>query len=347
MKNIFLVVAMIMGTVFSMYSQEKKKAQVSFIYPIGTSGVNSTKHTHNFSLNIIGGINGGLNGMEIGSVFNINTGDVSGTQISGVFNLNNKNCDGVIISGVANIIGANSKGMLISGAFNLTENHTGSMLAPVMNLTKNAKATQVSVLNIASKTLKGMQLGVCNIAKGGSGAQLGIVNISESKDSIVPIGLFNIVKDGYYAFDLDYSDYKTTCFSYKMGTNKFYTIFKIGMGKYNHQDLFVSGFGLGSSISYSDKHKLDLEIISEQVVYKNKWKKNLNLVNSFNINYRFNLFKHFAFKLGPSLRTYITNHKVNEDYNIIDVPYTLFEHEGYSNKISVWLGFNAGVSFIL
>src|SRR5574344_2886256 len=85
-------------------AQEKKAVQVSFIYPVGTAGTNSVDYKNNFSFNIIGGLNGGVNGFEFGSVANINQGDVTGCQISGVCNVASGDSKGLLLSGVANLI---------------------------------------------------------------------------------------------------------------------------------------------------------------------------------------------------------------------------------------------------
>ena len=61
-------------------AQETKAVQIAFIYPVGTAGTNSVDYKNNFSFNIIGGLNGGVNGFEFGSVANINQGDVTGCQ---------------------------------------------------------------------------------------------------------------------------------------------------------------------------------------------------------------------------------------------------------------------------
>ena len=42
--------------------KETRKAQVTFAYPLGSAGNSSVNYTNKFSLNILYGLNGGLNG---------------------------------------------------------------------------------------------------------------------------------------------------------------------------------------------------------------------------------------------------------------------------------------------
>ena len=52
------------------------KVQVTFAYPLGSNGLNSLNYSNNFSLNILFGLNGGVDGVEIGGLMNYNKGEV-------------------------------------------------------------------------------------------------------------------------------------------------------------------------------------------------------------------------------------------------------------------------------
>ena len=58
--------------------KESRKLQVTFAYPIGTAGITSRNYVNNFSFNILYGLNGGVNGFELGSLWNHNDGYVKG-----------------------------------------------------------------------------------------------------------------------------------------------------------------------------------------------------------------------------------------------------------------------------
>ena len=315
-------------------AQEKKAVQVAFIYPVGTAGANSVDYTNNFSFNIIGGLNGGVNGFELGSVANINKGDVNGCQISGVCNMTSGDSKGLIISGVTNLTKNQSKGVEISGVANVSGSHKG---------------LQLSTINFVKDYLSGSQIGIVNYARKGKGVQFGVVNVCSDDDDVLPIGIFSVVKNGYYAFEVSTNELFITSLSYKMGKEKLHSIFRAGIGEHSNKSVFSTGFGFGSIIPIKGNHKLNMELICDALHYDWKWGDNkLNLLNQFNLNYQYQVTKHFAIKAGPSLKTFVTNQKENGEFvDVIKIPHTLFEHVGEKYKVAGWLGLNAGIVFSL
>ena len=315
-------------------AQEKKAVQVAFIYPVGTAGANSVDYTNNFSFNIIGGLNGGVNGFELGSVANINKGDVNGCQISGVCNMTSGDSKGLIISGVTNLTKNQSKGVEISGVANISGSHKG---------------LQLSTINFVKDYLSGSQIGIVNYAKKGKGVQFGVVNVCSVDDDVLPIGIFSVVKNGYYAFEVSTNELFITSLSYKMGKEKLHSIFRAGIGEHNNESVFSTGFGFGSIIPIKGNHKLNMELICDALHYDWKWGDNkLNLLNQFNLNYQYQITKNLAIKAGRSLKTFVTNQKENGEFvDVIKIPHTLFEHVGEKYKVAGWLGLNAGIVFSL
>lgn len=315
-------------------AQEKEAAQVTFIYPVGTAGTKSVDYANNFSLNIIGGLNGGVNGFELGSVANINKGDVNGCQISGVCNVTSGDSKGFILSGVTNLTKNQSKGVEISGVANVSGLHNG---------------LQLSTINFVKDSLVGAQIGVVNYAKKTKGVQFGVVNVCGNNDGILPIGVISIVKNGYYAFEVSTNDLFHTSLSYKMGKEQFHTIFRTGIGEHNKKSVFSTGIGFGSILPIKDNHKLNLELICDNIHYDWKWgDDNLNLLNQFNLSYHYQVTKHLALKAGPSFKTFVTNQKENGEFiDVTKIPYTLFEHTGEKYKVAGWIGFNVGIVFSL
>ena len=334
--------------VWNVNAQEKKAVQVAFIYPVGTAGTNSVDYTNNFSFNIIGGINGGVNGFEFGSVANVNKGDINGCQISGVCNITSGNNKGGIISGVCDTSSGNSKGLLLSGVTNFVKGQsTGIEISGVANVSGSHEGLQLSTVNFVKDYLSGSQIGIVNYAQKGKGVQFGIVNICGYDDGVLPIGLFNVVRHGYYAFEVSTNELFITSLSYKMGKEKFYSIFRAGIGEHNSKSVFSTGFGFGSIITIKGNHKLNMGLICDALHYNWKWgDEKMNLLNHFNLNYQYQVTKHFAINAGPSFNTFVTNQKENGEFaDVIKIPHTLFEHTGGKYKVAGWVGFNAGIVF--
>lgn len=310
-KSLAVLIAIVIFGI-KIYSQEEKAAEISFVYPIGTGGISAYNYSYKFSFNVIAGLNGGVNGCEIGSVANINKGNVSGGQLSGVFNITTGNSKGAIISGV-------------------------------LNTSASLNGFQLSTINVAYKTMNGLQLGVVNYANKAKGTQLGVINISNETDSIIPIGLINVVKGGYFGFELSTNELLLTSLSYKMGVEKFHTLLRAGAGLGDSKDNYLLGFGFGSIIPIKNNHKLNVELISDHLIYDNKWDNTINLLNQLNINYQYQITDYLSVKVGPGIRNYVTNQKVNGKLNTIEVPYSIFKYTEKNINTSIWIGINGGI----
>src|SRR4051812_18463122 len=73
--------------------------RISFVPGLSTQGKNDIYTTSNFSLNILGGITGSVQGVELGSLFNINKGNMQGVQHAGWFNITGGFVNGVQMAG--------------------------------------------------------------------------------------------------------------------------------------------------------------------------------------------------------------------------------------------------------
>lgn len=323
---IMIAAIMTLGTINS-YAQEdtlKKdtKVQVTFGYPLASNGINSQNISNAFSLNILWGVNGGLNGFELGGLMNYNTGDVRGLQFAGILNINEKETKGLIISGVANI-----------------------------NLGKSS-GFQLSTFNISASDFSGFQLGVMNYAKKLNGVQLGVVNISEGGDNIIPIGIFNVVKGGLYEVEVTAGEVLYANINYKMGVEKFYTIFKLGYSSFEGAPVYSYGIGFGTNIAFADKHKLSIDLSTNAIVYDNNWsspwtKGERNVLYKLDVNYKYSINDRLSLMVGPSFNVYDTQVKVNGEFGTLNTPYTISSTENENRKSSMWIGFNAGLSFKL
>ena len=314
-------------------SLKTRKAQITFAYPIGSNGTSSLKYSNNFSFNILYGLNGGLNGVEIGSILNYNRGKVKGFQLAGVSNINTGFSNGFLLSGVSNVCRDSTAGFLLSGVLNYSKG--------------NAKGFQLATVNIAANEMKGVQLGVVNYAKKIKGFQLGVINILRDAEKAVPIGLFSIVKKGLYELELTGGEALYSNLNYKMGVERFYTIFKIGYASYKNNPVYSAGLGFGGNLSLSDKQKISIDLSCNSLVYDNDWKGKLNLLNKADFNYKHSFSDKLSLLAGPSLNVYVTKEKVEGEYGTLNIPYTISAKEWSGGKTFMWVGLNAGLSLKL
>jgi hypothetical protein len=134
----------------------RRPVQTSIIPGFGTHGKLGAQIVNQFSLNIIGGYTAGVNGVELGNVFNIVKGDMAYLQIAGVFNMVGGRVTGLQIGNVFNHDFSDLRGVQISGIYNYTQD--------------SVQGVQIAGLgNIASGNMQGGQIsGLLNILREGS-----------------------------------------------------------------------------------------------------------------------------------------------------------------------------------
>lgn len=358
-------------TSFSYAQENHSPIQVSFAYPLGTNGVNSMKYTSNFSFNILYGMNGGVNGFELGGIFNYNKGGVRGAQIAGVMNMNMQASNGALISGVLNYQKDDFEGLQLSaininlgnfngaqiGVITLADDFIGAQLGTVsiardfnglqggtISIARDLKGAQLGTINIV-RDFNGLQMGTVNVARSAKGAQIGVINIMGEDNGAIPIGLISVVKNGYYALEFSANEVMYSNLSFKMGVDAFYTIYKVGASLYKGDFITSYGLGFGTKINLGNKAYLAVEASSSQIVYGGDWGHNLNLLNRLDMNFHWNLSKNLTFLAGPAFNVYVTDKVGVDGFGTLDIPYTFFDETNLENRVAMWFGANVGLAF--
>lgn len=132
-------------------STKVKPVQFTFAYPLGTNGISSLDYSNNLSVNVLFGLNGGVNGAELGGVFNFNKGDVKWVQLAGVFNINTGDTSGAQLAGVFNVNFKDFRGFQMG----------------VVNYSRKLTGVQLGVVNIVGNSERGVPIGLINIVKDG------------------------------------------------------------------------------------------------------------------------------------------------------------------------------------
>lgn len=312
-------------------SLKVSRVQVSFAYPVSTQGKYSLEYANNVSFNILFGLNRGLNEAEIGTILNYNKEEVRGFQLSGVSNINGGFTKGFLFSGISNICLDSSAGLLVSGVLNYSK--------------KSAKGVQVGTINFVARDFKGLQAGVFNYATKLKGVQFGVFNYLQDGKGALPIGLFSVVKNGHYEFEITGGEAIFVNLNYKMGVERFYTIFKSGYSVYKGHPIYSLGLGFGRNTTISEKHKVSTDLSFNHIIHKNNWSlAELNVLNKADVNYKFSVSGKVSLLAGPSFNVYLTKVKVNGQFGTLNIPYASFTNEGTGSKLFMWMGINAGVS---
>ena len=252
--------------------------QMSFVYPMTTQGAQTVNYRYHLSFNMLIGKVGAVKGVEFGGLFNQAERDVKGIQFGGLANrsqeitgvqfggLGNaaKTVKGIQFGGLANISESNT-GIQFGGITNISDRVWGIQFGGIANICKEATGVQFAGITNISKEVSGTSFGgVYNRTGTLRGFQFGVVNVIDTIESGVSMAIVNIVKKGFYnEWALSFADYQNVGLSYKMGTQKFYTIFTAG-ANFMKDNLWVFGIGFGNRTVLNRHFDFQPEIISYQ-----------------------------------------------------------------------------------
>ena len=176
--------------------------QLSFIYPLGTGGVNSAYTNYSVSLNVLGGYNNGVNDFEAGAFLNMNQQYVNGAQFSGFLNVTglrqSKSVQSNVLqfAGFGNINNTNVKGGQVAGFMNTSHEINGAQVGGFLNIAEKGNGcVQVGgFFNVASIGDSKTQIaGFGNYCPVVNGPQIsGFVNVAnECSKSLQMAGFVN------------------------------------------------------------------------------------------------------------------------------------------------------------
>ncbi len=239
---------------------DQRLAQVSILPFVGTNALRSAELTNNVSLNVLWGVNGGVEGLEVGGFFNHIRNDVMGvqvaglgntvggntigTQASGLFNVNQGKMQGVQASGLFNVAGktdavqaaglfnitnADFAGVQAAGLFNVSAgNAYGIQASGIFNRARGKVKTQFAgLVNLAGDVHVGQMSALLNVGKKVSGFQIGLINVADTISGM-PIGVLNFVKHGYNRIEFAAGEALYANIGFKFGAHSFYNIFHFG-----------------------------------------------------------------------------------------------------------------------
>lgn len=346
----------------------KVPVQASLIPSISTRGMMNTQIVNNFSLNVLGGYNAGVRGLEMAGLYNINRMNVEALQMAGIFNTVGGSVNGVQLAGIYNNVFGNLNGLQISGIHNSVKgSQIGLQMSGIYNnVYKDSKGLQVAgihntvngsqnglqlagIYNIGKDKVQGAQIaGLFNYAKELDGVQFGLVNITDSPSGY-SFGLLNFKKGGYKKISITSNEISDVNISVKTGDHKMYTILMAGRSERNDEEkLFSFGIGLGKSIPLGKRFTYNPEF-STQYLYLGNWDR-YNSLNKFDSSFSFQLFKGVAISAGPSFNLYWSEKK-DKNGNLNSSMFVQDRTKGYnvinnnSKDIIGWIGWSFGLTF--
>lgn len=341
--------------------------QISLTPGLSTHGKLSGQVINNFSFNLLGGYSGGVNGLEIGGLFNIDKKDVRFVQVAGLFNIVGGRVTGVQVGGITNNVLNNTYGLQIGGVSNFIKgdldglqvggvyNHAagfvkGMQIGGVGNFSKEkVSGVQVAgVGNVANRDMSGVQIGgVFNYAKRMKGVQIGLINIADTSSGF-SIGLINVVLKGYHKFSLSSNEVTNVNAAFKTGSHRLYSILQAGLNvsEWNanipgDEQAYSFGYGLGSELSIARWLSVNPEV-SANYLYLGEWK-DFNFLSKAALNVNLRLGKYFSIFGGPVFNVFYTEQQAGVPGFRYPMPPSGYKNYLVGKEWPGWIGWNAGI----
>ena len=144
--------------------------QLSVFPGLGTDGTSAVHHQYKISLNLFGGLTGGIAGLEVAGFANLTRGTIRGAQAAGFCNLVWGDVEGFNAAGYMNIVHGYSQGFNAAGFLNVVSGRMeGFQAAGFANVvTGSAEGFQgAGFANVATGGMDGFQgAGFANVVEG-------------------------------------------------------------------------------------------------------------------------------------------------------------------------------------
>lgn len=320
MKRIILLKLIYLYSMLSMaQGYEERSFQLGFIAPLGTNGMHSHLTTNKVSVNLLGGHSYGNTIFEFGALYNVNTHFTKGFQFAGISNYSGNTENAAQFAGITNIAVDGVTPLQFAGIANVADKVYGLQLA-----------------------------GIVNVAKYVKGVQLGFINYAGESDG-VSIGLINIVrKRGKKEFEISFSEALNTVLSFRLGTDKFYTIFSGGVNFINKPVEYAAGIGFGTHIDWKKGWGNQIEVIGYALTENGSFEtEGINMLTQLKLTVSKQFTPCFKVFAGPVVNMIISDY-VNPDTGVIAGSislWSMWKDDVGSISLNGWIGFTAGVRF--
>ena len=228
---------------------------------------NRTQDVTGIQFGGLGNVAHTVNGIQFGGLGNV-AKTVTGVQFGGITNIADSVL-GVHFGGIANI-SKKITGIQFAGIANLNEYTNGAQFAGIVNVAEKTEGIQFAGITNISQEVTGASFGgIFNRTGTLRGVQFGVVNVIDTIEKGFSVALVNIVKKDFYnEWSLSFADYQNVGLSYKMGTQKFYTILTAG-ANFMKDKLWVFGYGFGNRTVLNKRFDFQPEIVSYQYFPQN------------------------------------------------------------------------------
>jgi len=288
----------------------------------------------------------GVNGVQIAGFGNISDG-VRGIQFAGFINAAASGVGGVQLAGFSNI-GEDMKGIQLAGFGNVAFSETGGVqLAGFVNVAEDMSGIQAGGFGNRATRMNGLQIsGAYNRSQTLNGLQIGIISVNDTIGRGISLSLINIVKRGFYReWEFSFSDYANITAGYKMGMQRFYTIYTVG-ANFVEDHLWSAGIGFGNCTRIGNRFNFRPELIAYQYFPMNFRRVQFTSAAHLKFGFVYNLSKKLGLSLAPDVYVMKMTRKPNSEYYKITPIGALYTHEKNNKRTTLGVGFSLGFSIL-
>jgi len=319
--------------------------QASLLPGLSSHGMMSSRVVNKASLNVLGGYTAGVDGVEVGGLFNLTIGHVKSFQAAGLFNAVGGHIEAAQFAGLINYGQKNMSGLQAAGLVNIVNGDVaGTQFAGLMNYSKqDVKAFQAAgIVNFVNGYLNGVQVsGVFNYAKKLRGLQIGLINLADSSLG-TSIGLLNLSKNGYKKVSFFANDVVNANVALKTGNANLYTLLMAGKNYTDSAKVETAGIGFGHDFLFGKHLAIQAEVNTQYVYLGNL--DYVNILMRFQTHLEIKLFKGFSIFGGPSYAYYNSDAPVNSSAKGYKQNIAPTKHHSFSRNNQGWWGWNAGIT---
>lgn len=299
-------------------SSNEKFFQFGLFPPVSSNGASSGRTVNSVSVNLIGGYSAGTGIFELGGVWNASREYTKGLQVAGLLNYSGHSCNSVQISGFGNISASGDSPLQIAGLLNVGKNVNGLQLSAFLNVAETV-----------------------------SGVQIGLVNYMKDGERGVSIGLVNIAKHGgKYEFEVAFSEAINTLLSFRLGTDRFYTIFSGGINWFSGPVEYAVGIGFGTDIKWRKRWSNQIEVQAFGLSRDRKLTGDaVNSIIQLRLPFCKEFARHFKVFAGPTVNLHLQSPDASGNTGPAPVPWSMWSARLNDLHASGWIGLSAGLRF--
>jgi len=296
-------------------------------------------------------VNKDYTGIQAAGFANVIGGKSNAVQLSGFSNVALDSFDGIQITGFANVSVKEITKIQLSGFANYSKGNGAGQITGFANANAGSlKGIQLAgFANVNTETVQGVQIaGFSNYTKKLKGVQIAPFNYVDSLESGIPIGVFSVVRNGYRAFEISFSETLYGAASFKTGVKSFYNIISVGASYREGKYLWGWGYGIGTLIPLKEEWNLGIELLSYHI-NENEWfTDKMNIHNKLQITASKTVSNNSEVIGGASWNVNVSE-TIDNNGNAFEsstTPYDVYEKTyGNDNNVKMYPGLTAGIKF--